>query len=117
MDKTEPEERTKRFALDIIRMVGSITDKTIHSIVGYQVIKSGTSIGANYREAARAVSKADFVNKIGIVEKEASETCYWLELLRDSQTIETEIIGPLLAESNELLAIFAAAGRTAKRKP
>ena len=82
--------------------------------MGYQVLKSGTAVGANYREANRAESRKDFIHKIGIDEKEASETQYWLELLEESE------IGPaperqwLLRESGEFMAIFTSIGKTAK---
>jgi four helix bundle protein len=114
MDKQELEQRTKHFALHIIKFVGGLPSSPVTSVMGRQLMKSGTSIGANYREANRAESLNDFIHKIGIVEKECSETQYWLELFNEAH------IGPgderrwLLKESGELLAIFAASGRTAK---
>ena len=80
MDKAELEKRTTYFAIRIIQFVAVLPKSKVTDVVGYQLLKSGTSIGANYREANRAVSRPDFVNKIGIVEKEAAETQYWLEL-------------------------------------
>jgi four helix bundle protein len=82
--------------------------------LGYQVLKSGTAIGANYREANRAESRKDFIHKIGIVEKEASETQYWLELLDLSSIGSVTERQLLLRECNELLAIFTSIGKTAK---
>jgi four helix bundle protein len=83
-------------------------------VISYQILKSATSIGANYREAARAESKADFIHKIGIVEKEANETLYWLELIKES-LVQNDSVDNLLKECDELLAIFIASGKTAKR--
>jgi four helix bundle protein len=79
-----------------------------------QLIRSATSIGANYREANRGVSRADFANKIGTVQKEAAETQYWLELLIESGLAESAVAKELLKESSELLAIFASIGKKLK---
>ena len=84
MNKSDLEKRTKDFALRVIQFVSSLPTNKIADVLGYQVLKSGTAIGANYREANRAESRKDFVHKIGIVEKEASETQYWLDLLQES---------------------------------
>jgi four helix bundle protein len=114
MNKTDLEKRTKTFALRVIQFVGDLPKNKVADVLGYQVLKSGTAIGSNYREANRAESRRDFIHKIGIVEKEASETLYWLELLEESH------IGPgtdrqwLLREANELIAIFTSIGKTAK---
>ncbi len=80
MDKKELEKRTKKFALEVIRFVADLPKNKITDVLGYQFLKCGTSIGANYREANRAQSRQDFIHKIAIVEKESSETQYWLEL-------------------------------------
>ena len=82
--------------------------------MGYQLLKSGTSIGANYREANRAESRNDFIHKIGIAEKEASETQYWLELIEESKIGAPESAAKLKSEAGELLAIFTAIGRKCK---
>ena len=79
-----------------------------------QITKSGTSIGANYREATRARSKAEFISKIGIVEQEADETPYWLELLEEGEIVRKDLISDLMHESDELIAIFTAIGRSSK---
>jgi four helix bundle protein len=84
VDKVELEARTKRFALRVIRFVSSLAENKVTNMLGYQLLKSGTSIGANYREANRAQSRNDFIHKIAIVEKEAAETQYWLELCEDA---------------------------------
>jgi four helix bundle protein len=114
MSKKELEARTKRFALCVIEFVGKLPRSKASDVIGYQLVKSGTSIGANYREANRAQSHDDFIHKLAICEKEAAETEYWLEL-----AVEANLVGPdsteeLLREVRELLAIFVASGRTAK---
>jgi four helix bundle protein len=116
MDRTELEKRTKEFALRVVKFVASLPKNRITDILGYQLVKSGTSIGANYREANRAESRKDFVHKIGIVEKECSESQYWLEIFEESNIGDTEERRWLLRESGELLAIFTTTGRTAKRR-
>jgi len=115
MDKAELEKRTKDFALKIIEFVGSLPKNKITDVLGYQVIKAGTSIGSNYREANRAESRKDFIHKIAIVEKEASETQYWLELFVAADIGDPGSRSWLHQESTELLAIFTSIGRTAKR--
>ena len=83
-------------------------------MIKYQLTKSGTSIGANYREANRSRSKADFANKIKICESEASETVYWLEIITDLNWVDSEIIQLILTEANEILAIFTSIGKKLK---
>ena len=112
--KKELELRTKRFALAVIKLVSDLPRSRNAEVLGRQLLRSGTSIGANYREANRAASKSDFIHKLSICEKEAAETEYWLELLRESG-ITREGADALLREAGELLAIFVASGRTAER--
>ena len=114
MDKYELEMRTKNFAIRVIGFVSSLPKNTASTVLGNQLLKSGTSIGANYREANRAHSKRDFIHKVGIVEKEASESQYWLELFHETQSGCTQEIECLLKESSELTAIFTAIGRSCK---
>jgi four helix bundle protein len=112
--KTELEYRTKEFAVAIVKTVRAFP-KTVDGIeLGRQLLRAGTSIGANYREANRAESKSDFIHKIGLAEKEASETSYWLEICRDSSLGSSTQIRSLLGESCELLAILTTIGRKAK---
>ena len=112
--KTELEGRTKEFSVRIVRLIRTFP-KTVDGIeMGRQLLRSGTSIGANYREANRAESKADFIHKVGIAEKEASETVYWLELCEASPLGNAVEVRSILAESNELLAILTTIGRKAK---
>ena len=115
MDRHELEQRTKDYALSIIRFVAALPKSNVSRVLGYQLLKSGTSIGANYREANRAESRNDFIHKIAIVEKEAAESVYWLELLEDSDIGNSSERRWLLKECGELLAIFTASGRTAKK--
>ena len=100
------EERTREFALRIIRLSMSLPSTPEASVVRTQLTKSGTSIGANYREANRARSKADFRNKIRICEGEASETQYWLEVIKGMQWLRPEQMDFHCRECGELLAIF-----------
>jgi four helix bundle protein len=116
VDKVELEERTKQFALRVIQFVSSLAKNKVTDVLGYQLLKSGTSIGANYREANRAQSRNDFIHKIAIVEKEAAETQYWLELCTEAGIGGATERSWLLHESGELLAIFTAAGKTAKAR-
>src|SRR2546423_9221475 len=110
------ELRTKRFALEAIKFVSLLPRTRDADILGRQLLRSATSIGANYREANRGVSRADFANKIGTVQKEASETQYWIELLIEPGIAANPKAKTLLAESTELLAIFTATGRTLSRQ-
>jgi four helix bundle protein len=101
------EKRTKDFAIRIIRLSSSLPNSAEGKVIKNQITKSGTSIGANYREANKARSNADFSNKIKISESEASETCYWLEIIDDMKWIEEKKVNTLLMEANELLSIFS----------
>lgn len=108
--------RTKEFALRIIRLYSGLPKQTEAQVIGRQMIRSGTSVGANYREAYRARSKAEFIAKTGECLKEVEETGYWLELLVDSGIVTEERLADLTNECGELTAIFVASIRTAKRK-
>lgn len=116
MDRASLEKRTKRFALRIIAFVSSLPRLPVNDVVGYQLLKAGTSVGANYREAGRAESRNDFIHKIAIVEKEAAETQYWLELCNEADIGDECERASLLQEAGELLAIFTSSGRTAKAR-
>ena len=105
------EEKTRDFAVGIIRLSTKLPNTPESRVIRNQITKSGTSIGANYREANRARSKADFINKINICASEASETQYWLEVLRDSAWLPWEHITPHYKECSELLAIFTSIGK------
>src|SRR3954471_14765358 len=104
--KKDLERRTKQFSLATIKFTAALPRTREGDILGRQLLRSATSIGANYREANRGVSRADFANKIGTVQKEASETQYWIELRFESGIAATPAAKALHAESTELLAIF-----------
>jgi len=113
--RTELEERTKAFAVRVVKAVATFPKSAEGQIIGRQLLKAGTSIGANYREANRAESKSDFVHKVGVAEKEAAETVYWLEICRDTDLGPREKIAELLDESGQLLAILITIGRKTKK--
>jgi four helix bundle protein len=106
--------RTKQFAIRIVKLFRSLPKTEEARVIGRQVLRSGTSVAANYRAVCRARSKAEFIAKIGVVVEEADETVFWLELLGETGIVEPEKLANLLLEANELLAIFAASQRTAK---
>lgn len=108
------EDRTKKFAIDIISVSIDLPNTPEGKIIKSQITKSGTSIGANYRESNRSRSKADFTNRIKIRESEASETVYWLEIIDELNWIKSEKKQLILAESNELLAIYSSIGKKLK---
>ena len=114
MDGRELEERTKIFSTKVIQLIATLPKNKAADVISHQILKSATSVGANYREATRAESKADFIHKIGVVEKVTNETLYWLELIKEP-LLQNDSVDYLLKECDELLAIFAASGKTAKR--
>ena len=114
--KTELEERTKKFAVQVVKKVAAFPKNSEGQIVGRQLLRAGTSIGANYREANRAEPKNDFIHKIGVAEKEAAATVYWLEICRVTGLGLVKQIDGLLDESSQLLAILITIGRKAKNK-
>jgi len=109
-------ERTKRFALDIIKLVEKLPKGRTADILGRQLLAARTSVGANYRAACRARSSPDFISKMGIVEEEADESIYWMELLIDCGLIQKGDISNLLNEVNQILAMTVSSIRTARRK-
>ena len=108
------EVRTKKFAISIIRLSVLLPGSPEGKIIRNQLTKSGTSVGANYREANRSRSKADFISKIRICESEISETIYWLEIILDLDWLGTAKIQPVVSEANELIAIFSSISKTLK---
>jgi four helix bundle protein len=109
----ELKERTKAFALRIFKLVDALPKSVQGRAVANQIIRSGTSIAANYRAACRARSRAEFISKIGIVEEEADETLFWLELILDTEMLSSERLAPLMKEADELVAIMAASRKSA----
>ncbi|MCX6232539.1 MAG: four helix bundle protein [Bacteroidetes bacterium] len=100
------ENRTKKFAIEIVKLCVSLPNNSEGFVFRNQLCKSETSIGANYREANRSRSKSDFYNKIKISVSEASETVYWIEIIKELNWVKSEVIEPVYTEANELLAIF-----------
>ena len=111
---TDLERRTLQFAVRIIRLSASLPNSPEANVIKNQMTKSGTSIGANYREANRARSKADFRHKIKIAESEASETIYWLEVIMEADFATKNSLASLVQECRELLAIFTSIGKSVK---
>ncbi|MEA2572836.1 MAG: hypothetical protein QOH93_134 [Chloroflexia bacterium] len=114
MNKADLERRTKVFAVEVIKFVSGLPRNQVTSVLGNQILRAGTSIGANYREANRAASRSDFAHKVSLVEKEAAETRYWLELFDATATGNADMRRSLLDESDELIAIFTSVGRSLK---
>ncbi len=106
--------RTKRFGLDVIRLFEKLPKDEVCRILGRQLLRSGTSVGANYRAACRAKSSADFISKLGTVEEEADESGYWLEMLVDAQKMQPAAAAPLIQEAGELTAIAVSSINTAR---
>lgn len=109
-------ERTTEFALRIVRMFTALPKTDEARTIGRQVLRSGTSIGANYREARRARSTAEFISKIGDCLKEADETDYWLDLLARAEIVHETKLASLRDETNQLLAILTTVSKNAKRR-
>ena len=116
---TQPERlraRTKQFAIRIVRVFKSLPKNDEARIIGKQLLRAGTSVAANYRAVCRSRSKAEFISRMSVVVEEADETAFWLELLIETSIIPGVRLRDLLAEANELLAIFAASVWTARQK-
>ena len=112
----ELKTRTKKFAVRIVKLFRSLPRTEEARIIGKQVLRSGTSVAANYRAVCRARSRAEFIAKIGVVVEEADETVFWFELLVECEIAKAAKMQSLLTEGNELLAIFAASHYTAKKR-
>lgn len=108
--------KTKAFALKIITFVSSLPETRILKVIGNQVLRSGTSVGANYRSACRARSKPDFISKMGIVLEEADETAYWLELLSEARLVSHNAVAGLIKEADEFIAMSVSSIKTARGK-
>ena len=117
--KSMPEilrERTKSLAVRIVRLFRALPERRDAQVIGTQLLRSGTSVGANYRAVTRARSRAEFISKLGVVVEEVDETVFWLELLAETEVIPAHRISDLLAEARELTAIFTAAQRTSRSR-
>ena len=115
MSKAELLTRTKAFALRILKLVDHLPRTTSGRAIGNQLVRSGTSVGANYRAACRSRSRAEFAAKLGLVAEEADETVYWLEMIRDGNLLPANKLSELLEEADELTAIFTAGRRSSTR--
>jgi four helix bundle protein len=115
MDAEAMKARTKTFALRVIRLTEALPRNRTTEVIGRQLLRSATSVGANYRAVQRAKSRADFLHKLAIVEEEADETSYWLELLVESDIVPQSKLAELIRECDEITAIIVAAIRTAKK--
>jgi len=114
MNENDLKARTKQFGLRVMNVVNALPKTTAGRALGNQLIRSGTSVGANYRAACRGRSKAESIAKIGTVAEEADESAFWLEMIMDGGLLQTELVSPIHQEAEELTAIFTASGRTAK---
>jgi len=106
-------KRTKQFALRILKLVEALPNTVAGRTIGGQLVRSGTSVGSNYRAACRGRSKAEFIAKLGIVEEEADESAYWLELIIEGALLNAPLVQPLLDEANELTRMTAKSRVTA----
>ena len=107
MNPEDLKRRTKQFALRILKLVAALPNTVQGRTIGGQLARAGTAVGANYRATCRSRSKAEFVARIGVVEEEADESAYWLELIVEGELLNQELVDPLLNEANELARIMA----------
>ena len=115
MTEDELKRRTKDFALRVVKLVQSLPNNPVARHFGGQLLRSGTSVAANYRAACRSRSTADFVAKMGIVEEEADESGFWIEMLVHTKNVKRELVAGLLDEANQLVAIFVTSINTARK--
>jgi len=115
MDEQELKQRTKRFALRVIKLVDALPKTTVGRAIANQLMRAGTSVGANYRTACRSRSKAEFIARVGVVEEEADESAYWMELIIESGLMKPTLVSALIQEANELVAIMAASRISASK--
>jgi len=116
MTEDDLKKRTKEFALRVIKLVQSLPNTPLARHIGGQLMRCGTSVPANYRASCRSRSTADFVAKMGIVEEEADESVFWIELLVDTELVRLKRVADLLDEANQLVAIFVSSINTARKK-
>lgn len=114
MTREEMKQRTKRFANRIVKLCSALPDGWVEQTLSKQLLRSGTSVGANYRAVCRAKSNADFINKLRIVEEEGDESLFWMELLVENNLIKEAKLRDLMNEADEILAIVVASAKTAR---
>ena len=116
VDKRAFQTRTKQMAIRVIHMTSALPKSTASGIIARQIIRSATSVGANYRAACRAKSTADFINKLKIVEEEADETLYWLEIIVEAQLLSYDRLAFLMKETDEIVAMTVASIKTKRNQ-
>ncbi|MCM3870686.1 MAG: four helix bundle protein [Pyrinomonadaceae bacterium] len=116
MDEEELKKRTKQFGLRIMKLVAALPNTPQGRTVGGQLVRAGISVGANYRAACRSRSKAEFTARLGVVEEEADESGYWLEMIIEGKLMKARLVEPLLTEANELVAIMTSSRITIHKK-
>ena len=114
MNREDFKKRTKEYALRVIRLVESLPEDRVSRILGDQLLRAGTSVGANYRSSIRAKSRADFISKLNVVEEECDESLFWMELLVENNYVKVRRLTSLMQEGDELLAIVVASAKTAR---
>ncbi len=115
MNEDDLKQRTKQFSLRVIKLVGALPRSVEGRAIGNQLVRSGTSVGANYRAACRGRSKAEFIAKLGTVE-EADESAFWMEIIIESGLMEKKLVESLRQEASEIVAIIAASRKSASRR-
>jgi four helix bundle protein len=115
MTEDDLKERTKRFALRVLKLVAALSKTVAGRTIGGQLARSGTSVAANYRASYRARSKAEFISRLGVVEEEADESALWLELIIEGELMKKDLVEPLWVEADELVAIMTSSRKTAGR--
>jgi len=116
MNKEGLKQRTKNYSLRIIKLIQALPKNTTSWAISKQLVRSGTSAGANYRAVCRSRSNADFISKLGIVIEEADESAFWLELIIENNFLKKELVTPLLQETDEIIAIMVSSLKTMKNK-
>jgi four helix bundle protein len=116
MNRDDLKTRTKDFGLRVMKVVDALPNSISGRAIAAQLIRSGTSVGANYRSACRGRSSAEFTAKLGVVIEEADESAFWLEIIIEAALLKSALVQPLLEEASELVAIFTASVRTTKAK-
>ncbi|MEW6407355.1 MAG: four helix bundle protein [Patescibacteria group bacterium] len=115
MNKNDLRKRTKQYVLRIIKLVRALPNTVEGRIIGNQLMRSGTSVGANYYAACRARSKTEFIAKLGVVIEEADESAFWLEIVIESRLLKKELVEPLLKETNEIISIMVVSRKSASK--
>ena len=116
MNEVQMKDRTKAFAKEIIKLCRKMPENREGRLIGNQIFRSGTSVAANYRASCRAKSTADFISKLAIVEEEADETLFWLELIKEMRIFDDDSVDSLMKENDEIIAMIVASIKTLKNK-